>query len=100
MPRVRTQLEMKCEENGGRQAPFWEGYRPHLIPISTEDYLGVTVVNLPENHAVAPGASATVEFDLVYHPNVDYSGLRVGSEFEIREGARVVGTGEVIAMID
>lgn len=100
MPRIRTQLEMKREVDGGRHAPFWENYRPHLIPSGTEDYLGVTVVNLREDQAVAPGTSATVEFDLVYHPNVDYSGLSVGTTFEIREGARVVGTGEVQEVIE
>jgi elongation factor Tu len=99
MPRIRTQLEMKRQEEGGRHAPFWENYRPHLIPVGTEDYLGVTVVNLSEEQGVAPGTSATVEFDLVYHPNVDYSGLSVGTAFEIREGARVVGTGKVLEQI-
>jgi len=91
---------MKREEDGGRHAQFWENYRPHLIPVGTEDYLGVTVVNLPEDQAVTPDASATVEFDLVYHPNVDYSGLAVGTSFEIREGARVVGTGEVLEVFE
>ena len=99
MPRIRTQLVMKREEDGGRHAPLWENYRPHLVPVGTEDYLGVTVVNLPEEQAVAAGSSAAVEFELVYHPNVDYSGLSVGTAFEIREGARVVGTGTVLELI-
>lgn len=31
-----------------KTAPFWENFRPHLIPTGTEDYLGVTVVDLPQ----------------------------------------------------
>ena len=95
-----THLEMKREEEGGRHSPFSENYRPHLVAAGSEDYLAVTVVNLPEDRAVAPGSSAYIEFDLDYHPRVDYSALAVGSSFEIREGGRVVGTGEVTAMID
>ena len=97
MPRIFTKLEMKLEEDGGRHGPFSENYRPHLIPKGTEDYLGVSVVNLPESQAVHPGISAEVEFDLMYSPTVDYSGLCVGAEFQIREGVRVVGAGIVIS---
>ena len=46
---------MKSEDSGGRHAPFWEDYRPHLIPSGSEDYLGVIVVNLPEESPVRPG---------------------------------------------
>lgn len=100
LPRILTKLEMRSEEEGGRREPFWESYRPHLIPEGTEDYLGVSVVGLTEEQAVHPGTTAEVEFDLVYYPNVDYSALCVGTEFEIREGAKVVGTGMVISKND
>ena len=99
MPSIRTRLVMKSEDSGGRHAPFWEDYRPHLIPSGSQDYLGVIVVNLPEESPVSPGDSANVEFDLCYHPNVDYSDLAVGARFEVREGNRIVGSGEVLEVI-
>jgi len=91
---------MKPEREGGRHAPFWENYRPHLVPSSKENWLGVTAVNLPEEDAVFPATSRVVDFDLVYHPQVDYSDLQTGSAFDIREGSRVVGTGTVIEWIE
>lgn len=100
MPRIRTQVEMKREEDGGRHAPFWENYRPHLIPDRTEDYLGVTVVGLAEDQLIYPGTSAHVEFDMDYYPNVNYRGLSEGTRFQIREGTRVVGSGTVLEWIE
>ena len=100
MPQITTLVSMKTEEDGGRHGPFWANYRPHIVPRGTEDYLGVTVLGLSESEAVMPGAEAEVTFDLVYHPNVDYSSLLPGMEFEIREGPRVVGNGTVISRSD
>ena len=86
---------MKAEDEGGRAAPFSENYRPHLIPRRSDNWLAVTVINLPKEDAVFPATSRVVEFDLDYHPQVDYSELQVGNDFDIREGPRVVGTGTV-----
>lgn len=91
---------MKAESEGGRHSPFWENYRPHLVPSSKEEWLGVIAVNLPEEDAVYPATSRVVDFDLVYYPQVDYSDLQTGSAFDIREGPRVVGTGTVIEWIE
>ena len=100
MAQITSRVCMKAEMDGGRHAPFWENYRPHLVVRGTEDYLGVTVVDLPQAQAVKPGASAQVSFNLVYHPEVDYSALQPETEFEIREGPRVVGYGTVITRAD
>ena len=85
---------MKLEHDGGRHCGFRTNYRPHLVPKDTEDYLGVSVVGVPESEAVLPGTTRTVEFALMY-PGVDYAQLRVGARFEIREGPRSVGEGIV-----
>ena len=99
MPSIIAKISMKTEANGGRPCGFWASYRPHLVPDSTEDYLGVSVVGIEEADAVLPGTIRTVQFQLMY-PGVDYSGLAVGSRFKIREGQRSVGEGIVIERIE
>ena len=82
--------------------PVYRDHRPYrlvLVLCITEDYLGVSVVGIEEADAVLPGTIRTVQFQLMY-PGVDYSGLAVGSRFEIREGQRSVGEGIVIERIE
>ncbi len=97
-PRVVVHLKMKPEADGGRHAPFTEGYRPHLVIPPDGEYLGVIAIRCPG--PVAPGDEADVEFDLVYHPQVDYSSLRQGAEVEMREGGRAVAIGRVERRFD
>jgi translation elongation factor EF-Tu-like GTPase len=91
--RVLVHLKMKFEADGGQPAPFTEGYRPHFVIPPDGEYLGVVAARCPG--PVGPGDEADVEFDLVYQPNVDYSALREGTEFEMHEGPRVVAIGRV-----
>lgn len=91
---------MKKEADGGRHAPLSKNYRPHLTPMGTDEYLAVTVVAVLSGDQVAPGASAEVEFNLDYHPKIDYSSLAKDAKFEIREGSRAVGTGIVERIIN
>jgi translation elongation factor EF-Tu-like GTPase len=92
-PRVLVRLKMKPEESGGRHAPFTEGYRPHFV-VSEGEWLGVIATRC--TGPVAPSDEADFEFELVYHPKVDYSPLTVGAEFAMHEGPRVVATGTVL----
>lgn len=95
MNSIIAEITMKTEADGGRHCGFWTSYRPHLVPKGSEDYLGVSVAGVDEVDAVIPGTTRTVQFELMY-PSVNYSGLSVGSRFEIREGQRSVGEGVVI----
>jgi translation elongation factor EF-Tu-like GTPase len=97
-PQVLVRLKMKLEESGGRHAAFTEGYRPHFVIPPDGEYLGVIATNCPG--PVSPGDEADVEFAFVYHPKVDYSALRVGAEFEMREGPRAVAIGRVLERND
>ena len=89
---------MKPENEGGRHAPIAKGYRPHFTVGDGGDWLAVTAIRCPIH--VAPGEEADVEFELDYHPNVDYSPLQVGAEFAMREGSRIVATGIVLERHD
>ena len=90
---------MKTEADGGRHSEFLVGYAPHLTVPPSSTFLGVRVFEIEDTNndkMVYPGTSAKVIFHLMYHPNVDYSALVKGAEFNIQEGPRIVGTGRVI----
>jgi translation elongation factor EF-Tu-like GTPase len=86
---------MRTERDGGRHAPFSEGYCPHLIADGTDCWLAVRASLCPG--PVAPGETAEVRFELTNYPSLDYSALAEGSGFTIREGSRAVGSGTVLA---
>lgn len=95
---VRVQIQFKTETDGGRAmaASLRSGiYRPHFR-VSGGEYLGVVLCNGPAD-AVAPGASACADAVLIYEPDIDYSALTPGVDFDVLEGRQVVGTGKVLA---
>ena len=70
-------------------------YRPHFrVRDGDGEYLGVEFVDGPDG-LVLPGVSTYATVRFVYEPNVCYDALVVGAEFEVMEGGRVVGTGQV-----
>jgi len=77
---------------GGRPAPFFNGYRPELY-FGTADVTGS--VKLPEGtEMVMPGDNIQMEIELITPIAMD-EGLR----FAIREGGRTVGAGVVTKII-
>lgn len=86
-------IEMLSVESGGRKSPVSVGYRPHFrVRGGDGEYLGIEFVEFSEE-PVQPGASVRAKVELVYEPEVDYSALVAGAEFDIMEGSRVVGSG-------
>ena len=95
-------------EEGGKSAPVYPGWRPHLIvEHGHEDESGQPIymgVNLSQIGAgkmpfLSPAESAKVIFQLMYFDAAKpdyvelYSPLQPGREFEIREGGKTVGNG-------
>lgn len=86
-------------ESGGRHTiPDLTGgqYRPHLVvPNAPEQtYLGVRFIECKSLYVHGIEMEAWV--DLPYD-GVDYSALKPGARFLIREGRKTVGEGHVIA---
>jgi elongation factor Tu len=80
------------KEEGGRQTPFFENYRPQFY-FRTTDVTGV--VELPEGvEMVMPGDNVKMVVSLINPVAMD-EGLR----FAIREGGRTVGAGVVAKII-
>ena len=77
---------------GGRQNPFFDGYRPQFY-FRTTDVTGS--VSLPEGtEMVMPGDNTEMTVELI-NPIAMDEGLR----FAIREGGRTVGAGRVTKII-
>lgn len=70
-------------------------YRPHFRVRGDAEYLGIEFVEAPDGE-VHPGEPIQATVRLVYEPQVSYDKLVVGAEFEILEGARIVGNGHVV----
>ena len=69
------------------------GYRPHLVIKGTAESLGVEFYR---SRLQSFDKYGTASIRLLYD-GVDYSGLKVGTKFDILEGSNVVGEGEIIA---
>ena len=108
-PRIEASVTFLAPSEGGRTRPANNSvrYRPHIVigdPTQRiaktakdgrtliEDYLGVCFTG--NGDALEPGRSYNVELDLLY-PDVDYRNVVSGASFTIREGACVVGFGEI-----
>ncbi len=82
------QVYVLTEKEGGRQKPFFSGYRPQFY-FRTTDVTGT--INLPEGVEMCrPGDNVDMTVELIT-PIAIEQGLR----FAIREGGRTVGSGVV-----
>ncbi len=87
------QVYVLTEKEGGRQKPFFSGYRPQFY-FRTTDVTGV--INLPADVEMCrPGDNVKMTVDLIT-PIACEKNLR----FAIREGGRTVGSGVVVEIID
>lgn len=107
---MRAEVTFLSESDGGRRTlpALTPEYRPHIVVQSAdvriaivdedgsgrEQYLGINF--LAAAGPLRMNESAQVTLGLIYHPRVDYSELRAGAAFTIREGGRIVGYGTVI----
>ncbi|MBQ1846612.1 MAG: elongation factor Tu, partial [Clostridia bacterium] len=87
--KFKGQVYVLTEKEGGRQKPFFPGYRPQFY-FRTTDVTGV--ISLPEGVEMCrPGDNVVMNVELIT-PIAIEKGLR----FAIREGGRTVGSGVVV----
>ncbi|MBE6586140.1 MAG: elongation factor Tu, partial [Ruminococcaceae bacterium] len=88
----KGQVYVLSEKEGGRQKPFFAGYRPQFY-FRTTDVTGV--IELPADVEMCrPGDNVVMTVELIT-PIACEQGLR----FAIREGGRTVGSGVVSEII-
>ena len=87
------QVYVLTEKEGGRQKPFFSGYRPQFY-FRTTDVTGT--ISLPADVEMCrPGDNVDMNVELIT-PIAIEQGLR----FAIREGGRTVGSGVVSAIAE
>ena len=87
------QVYVLTEKEGGRQKPFFSGYRPQFY-FRTTDVTGI--ITLPADVEMCrPGDNVNMNVELIT-PIAIEKGLR----FAIREGGRTVGSGVVIEIAE
>ena len=90
--KFKAKVYVLTKEEGGRHAPFFNGYRPQFY-FRTTDVTGVS--KLPQGtEMVMPGDNVEVEVELIT-PIAMEKELR----FAIREGGHTVGAGVVADII-
>ncbi len=88
-----AQVYVLTEKEGGRQKPFFSGYRPQFY-FRTTDVTGI--ITLPEGTEMCrPGDNVDMTVELIT-PIAIEQGLRLA----IREGGRTVGSGVVASIIE
>ena len=88
-----AQVYVLTEKEGGRQKPFFSGYRPQFY-FRTTDVTGV--IKLPDGVEMCkPGDNVDMTVELIT-PIAIEKGLRLA----IREGGRTVGSGVVSEIIE
>ena len=85
-------------EAGGRSLPTYikEPYRPHLR-VGDGEYLGVEFIDGPEE-PIPSGVGVNAKVRFIYSPQVNYEALRIGVQFVVLEGKRIVGVGAVTGL--
>lgn len=91
-------LRYRTAEEGGRAMPAHSGYRPQIKFGFEEMQTSGQQVFIGKD-TVRPGEAVTAEITMV-SPHIFYGRLSCGMYFEFREGARVIGTGEIIELLN
>ncbi len=108
-PYIEAEVTFIPKTDGGRETlPFFSGctYRPHIVVgdpnqrqaildgnFIQETYLGVAFQASEEN--LEFNKSFLAELVLMHYPHPEYESLVPNTTFTIREGAQIVGYGQV-----
>lgn len=97
-PSFIARLTYRTIEDGGRKTPTYSGYRPQVAFAFTEKQTSGQQIFL-DKEIVYPGDTVTAEIT-VLTPDIIKGKIKVGMTYEFREGARVIGTGVVLEILD
>ena len=85
-------------EDGGRRSPAFSGYRPHIkFPFSESMTSGQQI--FLDKERVYPGDEVTAEIIILDHITTT-NRLSKGLTFTFQEGHKIIGTGEILEVIN
>lgn len=94
LPSAIVDVEFLDPSVGGRDNTLVTSpYRPHFR-VGDGELLGVQFFDGPDT-PVPPSVVVSAKAQFMYFPEVNYDALCPGAQFEVREGARIVGVGLV-----
>ena len=89
----KAEVYVLSKEEGGRQTPFFSGYRPQFYFRTTDVTGAITLLDGAE--MCMPGDNVKMEVELIEPIAMD-----MNNRFAIREGGRTVGSGVVTEIIE
>lgn len=98
--KVRAEMRLLPTSAGGRISPVRGSYRPNhnfFDPDASEMTIGF--IELPDGNELRPGDTIEVPIDLWWWPKLRGE-VHPGREWRIQEGARLVGFGRVLEVLD
>jgi translation elongation factor EF-Tu-like GTPase len=97
-PHFIARLKYLTSEEGGRNQPAHSGYRPHIkfegkkeLTSGSQTFIGTDHVN--------PGESVDAEITIL-STSIFENYLYAGLKFHFAEGPRIIGTGEILQVLD
>ena len=94
-PKIKISVTFLSHELGGRHClPISSGYCPYFVIPGQDDCLAVRFIDFPESAQFEIPVITQVE--LMYASSVDYSSLKPGVKFKVKEGIKTVATGIVL----
>lgn len=97
-PDFIAKLHYLTTKEGGRSTPAFSGYRPQVkFPFSEMQTSGQQI--FIDKEEVYPGDNVNAEITII---SVEYYKKRLypGLQFEFREGSKIIGTGEIIEVLN
>lgn len=95
-PDIEANIRFLTPEEGGRHTPARSGYRPQFY---YDGHDWDARQEYPDVEWVHPGETARTLLWFL-SPDAHLGRIRVGMEFEVREGARIVGRGRITKVLN
>lgn len=93
---IEAKITYLTAEEGGRTTPVFSGYRGQFHYDGNDWDAPQTFLNVEQ---VMPGETVSAHLGFI-SPSEHVGKVHVGMSFQIREGARIVGTGIVTKIIE
>lgn len=94
-PDIGAGIRFLTTEDGGRRTPARSGYRPQF---HYDGQAWAAHQEYPDVEWVHPGENART-FLWFFSPDAHVGRIHVGMEFEVREGAQLVGRGRITKIL-
>lgn len=97
---IRVLLYLPTAAEGGRRTPIRSGYRAGVfLHPATSPEGNDGILTIEEGQWSSPGEECLVRIRFL-HPELVPHNLSVDQRIELREGARVVGKGVIVEVVD